>query len=361
MAVVGAGGFLASRFLRMVRQQPHIRGVGIVRSARALARLSNFPVDVRVVNTSRTEELAEALANCDTVVNAVNGDVSQVLRETQTTYRAALAARCRLLVHLSSAVVFGRVNSPDLDDDSPPDTRNWMLYARGKSEGEIFLRHALRDSASMRVVTLRPGLIWGPGSQWSSMVGDQLSRGSVCLSNAGRGMANLIYVDNLVQMILAVHEREDGPSGFYNVGDPETVTWRQYYEGLGRRLGYPGDGCPDLARRAPAADSQAGGRVVFAEKASVPGRKMVPTTYWPGCESCGQKGRQRRTRSANRFAAGTACPSASVSRALGSAKHSPPSAHEEIPPGLWAGQAGDIRKRPGFHGLVAALCRVCRG
>jgi 2-alkyl-3-oxoalkanoate reductase len=239
IAVIGAGGYLGARLMRFLHCNPGVKGVGIVRSARSLARLSNFPMDVRVVDTARWRELATTLSDCDTVVNAVNGDVSQVLYETQTAYRAALAARCKLLVHLSSAVVFGRANSPDLHDDSPPDTTNWMLYARGKSESELFLRSVMNDGMPMRIVALRPGLIWGPCSQWSSMVGEQLSHGSICLSNSGRGVANLIYADNLVQMILAVHASEKGPSGFYNVGDSESVTWLQYYKGLCKRLGYP--------------------------------------------------------------------------------------------------------------------------
>jgi nucleoside-diphosphate-sugar epimerase len=239
IAVVGAGGYFAVRLMRSLRGHPSFKGVGIVRSAKSLAQLSNCPLDVRVVDTSREEELAKALSDCDTVVNAVNGDVSRVREETQGIYTAAARAKCKTFIHLSSAVVFGRAESPDLNDESDPDTRNWMLYARGKAEGELFLREAMARNKAMRTVTLRPGLIWGPGANWAIMVGEQFSRGSICLSNSGQGIANLIYVDNLVRMILAVHGKENGPSGFYNVGDLEKVTWRQYYEGLGKRLGYP--------------------------------------------------------------------------------------------------------------------------
>jgi len=45
-------------------------------------------------------------------------------------------------------------------------------------------------------------------------------------------------VDNLVRVILAVASYLNGPSGFYNVADKETVTWQQYYGGLAKRLGY---------------------------------------------------------------------------------------------------------------------------
>jgi nucleoside-diphosphate-sugar epimerase len=237
IGVVGAGGFLGARLMHVLRLKPTLQGVGIVRSAKSLARLSNAPMEVRVVNTASMAQLAEALSDCEAVVNAINGDVSRIPAETRTVYEAARKAGCKLLIHLSSAVVFGRAKSAGLHDDSVPDVRNWMLYARGKAAGERYLRDVMRDTP-MRVVVLRPGLIWGPGSHWVRMAGEQLMHGTVCLSNSGKGIANLVHVDNLVEMILAVNRKPSGPSGFYNVADSETVTWSQYYEGIAKRIGY---------------------------------------------------------------------------------------------------------------------------
>jgi nucleoside-diphosphate-sugar epimerase len=70
------------------------------------------------------------------------------------------------------------------------------------------------------------------------MVGDQLLHGSAVLSNGGKGIVNLIFVDNLVRIILAVASRLSGPSGFYNVADNETITWQRYYTELATGLGY---------------------------------------------------------------------------------------------------------------------------
>jgi 2-alkyl-3-oxoalkanoate reductase len=237
IGVVGAGGFLGARLMHVIRLEPNLQGVGIVRSAKSMARLSNAPMEVRVVNTASMTQLSEALSDCETVVNAISGDVSRIPTETRTVFEATRKAGCKLLIHLSSAVVFGRAKSAGLHDDSIPDIHNWMLYARGKAEGEIYLRDAMQD-APMRVVVLRPGLIWGPGSHWVRMVGEQLMHGTVCLSNSGKGIANLVHVDNLVEMILAVNRKPSGPSGFYNVADSGKVTWSDYYEGIAKRIGY---------------------------------------------------------------------------------------------------------------------------
>jgi nucleoside-diphosphate-sugar epimerase len=48
----------------------------------------------------------------------------------------------------------------------------------------------------------------------------------------GQGICNSIYVDNLVACILACARHEGDSSGFFNVSDNETVTWKDFYASL---------------------------------------------------------------------------------------------------------------------------------
>jgi nucleoside-diphosphate-sugar epimerase len=237
MAVLGGGGFVGARLTQLAALSGRIKAVPILRSYRGLARLGVTVPDSCVIDTQDLDALTKAFHGCTTVVNLTMGDQLRILADTQLIYAACAKAGVRQLIHLSSAVVFGRVADPSIQDDSPPDTRSRMLYARGKAKAEVWLREQLAKGAP-QVVVLRPGLIWGPGSNWSEMVGDQLLHGGAVLSNAGKGIANLIFVDNLVHTILAVASRPDGSSGFYNVADNETVTWQKYYSELAARLGY---------------------------------------------------------------------------------------------------------------------------
>lgn len=237
IAVLGAGGFVGSRLVKLSGMSGRFHVLPVLRSFRGLSRLSSAVPDSRVIDTSNPEAVIETLRGCDTVVNLTMGDQLSIVGDTKLLYEACRCARVKRLIHLSSAVVFGRVTEPTLTDDSQPDVKSWMLYARGKAEAEVWLGEQMR-SKEVAVVVLRPGLIWGPGSNWSEMVGDQLLHGSAVLSNEGDGIANLIFVDNLARIIMAVAARENGPSGFYNVADNETVTWKQYYLELAARLGY---------------------------------------------------------------------------------------------------------------------------
>ena len=87
------------------------------------------------------------------------------------------------------------------------------------------------------VRTLRPGLIWGPRSPWVVGPASELLAETAYLFAGGNGICNLVHVDHLAQIILKVARHPDPVPGFYNVGDPETVTWREYYQALAAQMG----------------------------------------------------------------------------------------------------------------------------
>jgi predicted dehydrogenase/nucleoside-diphosphate-sugar epimerase len=237
IAVIGAGGFVGSRLVAMGQLDAAISMLPVLRTFRGLARLGADGEKAVIVDTGNSADLAAAIEGCDAVVNATSGDTFRIEDDTETIVKACRAAGVKRLIHLGSTIVFGRVEDSKTDDDSPPNTHAWNLYARNKARADVWLRTQMGDG-SLQIAVLRPGLIWGPGSSWASMVGQQLWQGNAVLSNNGRGIANLVYVDNLVRMILAVAGKIPGPSGFYNVADLETVTWRDWYRGLAERLGY---------------------------------------------------------------------------------------------------------------------------
>ncbi len=240
IAILGAGGFVGARLIKLAEATGAFDPIPVLRSYRGLSRLGTAVPRSLVVDTSNLEALTGAFRGADVVVNLTMGDELRVLEDTQLVYKASFQAGARQLIHMSSATVFGRVLDASINDDSPPDENSWMLYARGKAQSETWLR-GQQSRKEIQVVTLRPGLIWGPGSNWSEMVADQLIHGTAVLSNNGTGIANLIFVDNLVRIILGVASKLTGPAGFYNVADQETVTWSEYYRGLATRLGYPAE------------------------------------------------------------------------------------------------------------------------
>jgi nucleoside-diphosphate-sugar epimerase len=235
IAIVGAAGFVGMRLAEMAWLGGEFDFVPVIRNFKSFARLSKYGRACQYADAGDASALQRVLVGCDTVVNLTMGDDARTLSDTQTLLAACEAARARVLVHLSTAEVFGRVVSPTVADDSPPVTDHWMAYARAKIATETWLRPRMAAS-SVRVVALRPGLIWGPRSPWVVGPATALLEGTACLFGGGQGICNLVHVDTLARDILAVARHPDPRPGFYNVGDPETVTWRQYFEELAAQM-----------------------------------------------------------------------------------------------------------------------------
>jgi 2-alkyl-3-oxoalkanoate reductase len=138
-------------------------------------------------------------------------------------------------------VVYKEVTSPDLDDDSPPASGHWMPYARAKSSAEVMLRGQLA-AAPCQVVVLRPGIVWGVRSPHTMSTVEALLEKRAYMVGDGRGVFNSIFIDNMVACIRACCDHPEDIRGFYNVGDDEYVTWRDFHSSLAGPLGY------DMAR-----------------------------------------------------------------------------------------------------------------
>ena len=237
IAIIGAGGFVGSRLAESLVLAGHPGVRAIIRSYRNMASLCRFgaALDVRRANAEAPEALAAALAGARTVVNVTTGAPAGIVRSTSAIYDACLRAGVSRLVHLSSAVVYGEVPTP-VTDDSPPLSKHWMPYARAKAASEVWLRERL-PSERLDVVVLRPGIVWGVRSPHTTGFARSLCDKSTYLVDGGAGIFNGIYIDNLVAGIRASCDAPGRAAGFYNVGDRETVTWRQFYEALGAPLG----------------------------------------------------------------------------------------------------------------------------
>jgi len=257
LAILGAGSFVGARLVEMSVAADADDIVPVIRSCKSLARVSKFGVQSRRGDASSVESLRPAIRDCGVVLNLTIGDPLELAANTRSICEACAAEKVRLLIHMSTAEVFGRAEDPNLNDDSEPNVRHWMAYARGKAQAERVLKERMRQ-APFSIVVLRPGLVWGPRSSWTVEPAEDLANHQAFLVNEGTGICNLIYIDNLIGSIEQIRRQSNPASGFYNVADNETTTWADYYRELARQLSVsfdrvarlgPGDYSPGLTER----------------------------------------------------------------------------------------------------------------
>jgi 2-alkyl-3-oxoalkanoate reductase len=237
IAVIGANGFIGGRAVEML----HLRGMAevrpIARSAASLARAARFDLDCRIADACDESAMRKALEGCDAAVHAVAGDPATILGSIAPVYRAAGAAGVKRLVYLSSSAVHGQAPAAGTDEATPLSDRQPIAYNNAKVKAERKLRQ-LRDKGSVELVILRPGIVTGPRSGWTSHFASQLLAGTAYWLDGGKGICNSLYVDNLIHAIhLALTTRGVDGHAFI-VGDDETVTWADLYRPVAEALGF---------------------------------------------------------------------------------------------------------------------------
>jgi nucleoside-diphosphate-sugar epimerase len=250
VAVIGANGFVGSRLVEQWHLEERADVVPVVRRPEAAAAVLRFGVDCRVADALDERELTRALAGCDAVVHAGAGPRPFVTQSPACVVRAAAHAGAHTVVYLSSMAVHGWQARAGTDEATPLPRRHRVPYNRWKVRGEQALRSACRDTGT-RFVILRPGIVYGPRSQWIAGFARSVVEGSSYVVAGGRGVCNAIYVDNLVHAVDLALQREDAAGETFLVADDDAVTWRMLYEPVCRALGRSWDAVADLAPRSP--------------------------------------------------------------------------------------------------------------
>ena len=124
------------------------------------------------------------------------------MRGTRLALDAARDAGARRFVHLSSVVTFG-LDFPDGVDERWPVRPTGVAYVDTKIAAEQVVLQA-HAAGEIEVTVSGPGDVYGPGSRpWTVMPVELLKARRFALPARGRGIHSPVYVDDLVDGIVA--------------------------------------------------------------------------------------------------------------------------------------------------------------
>jgi nucleoside-diphosphate-sugar epimerase len=244
--ITGASGFIGGRLaVRLVRDGWQVRC--LVRPTSDISRLDGLDVEIVAGDLQATDSLVRAVDGCRVVFHcgALVSDWATVdeivrvnVRGTENVLTAALAAPVERFIHFSTTDVYGH-RGGEMIDESYSGCRFSNWYAQTKLTAERTVWHAHEDRG-LAAVVLRPATVYGPRSR--EVVGEiarALRKGSMVLIDAGRAVAGLVYVENVVDaaVLAAGHDAAVGQA--FNVTDGLEVTWRQFTNDLAHGLNCP--------------------------------------------------------------------------------------------------------------------------
>lgn len=246
IAIIGGNGFIGSRLVEQFHLGAQHTPIPIVRKPASLALPARFSLDWRLGDALDTESLTKALQGCDAVVHAAIGDPLQIEKMPAILCSAAAAAGIKRVVYLSSASVHGQTIAPGTAEATPLHTEHSIDYNNAKVHAErSFFAECLKYQ--LDGYALRPGVVYGPRSRWIADLADELHSGRAWLFDAGRGICNSVYVDNLNHAVRLCLEVSGGAGQPYLVGDAETVTWASFYGIAAQHLGVSKEGIQEVS------------------------------------------------------------------------------------------------------------------
>jgi nucleoside-diphosphate-sugar epimerase len=232
--ITGAGGFIGVRLAECLRKidgvsiKAMLHRTGTVGAARLASLKGVIPVWASLENES---EIAAAAEGCTHIIHCAfdgRGTREQQDRANGAGLRSLLEAarrtKLRMFVHVSTAVVHAPSEDPVRIGENSP-LNGMSDYALMKIRMEDELRRS-----GVPFAILRPTVVWGPFSPiWTIQAMDLLRKGIRFLPDEGRGTANAIYIDNLVDAaILCLQKREAAGEAFI-LNDDEPETWADLY------------------------------------------------------------------------------------------------------------------------------------
>jgi len=224
--VTGATGFIGGRVCERMMQAgvPKVRA--LVHGMHRAARIARMPVELCPGDLMVRESLQKALGEAKVVIHCGLGPASGIVRGTENMLAVAHAAGVKRFIHVSTAAVYGITPPPGSESEDALPRRTGDPYCDNKAAAEkVVLSYGKRG---LPVVILRPSIVWGPYSAWSTRLMDDLRAGHVALIDGGRGACNTTYVDNLIDAMVLGLENERALNQALFITDGERVSWGEF-------------------------------------------------------------------------------------------------------------------------------------
>lgn len=235
--VTGATGFIGGWIVETL----HLRNRASVRAGiknwSSAARLGRFPINVVFCDVMDKTQIIEAMSGITHVIHCAVGSGDTIVQGTENMLEAALKAKIKRFVHLSTTEVYGNVEGRI--DETFPFHQTGMEYADSKIEAEKACWSYFEKG--LPVTTIRPSIVYGPfGTDWTIGIANKLKSGNWGIFEGyGDGICNLIYIADLVDGILLTIQHQNAVGEAFNFVGPNVVTWNQYFQMFNQIMGLP--------------------------------------------------------------------------------------------------------------------------
>ncbi len=247
--VTGATGFLGRRIVGTLVERGY-RVRALARKSSSIGRIKEAGADMVFGDIADAASLRSAFQGADVVVHAAAGtrgskDETKLstIQGTKNVINLCEEFKVAKLIYISSLSVYGVADYPEnemVTEDAPLERQSEKrgFYSWGKLEAEKVVTEAIKKDC-FPITCLRPGTIFGPGGEiFTPMMGFSLGGKLFAIIGMGGFVLPFVYIDNLVDAIVAAIGKEEADGKVFNVVDPDSITKKEYVKKLLKRI-YP--------------------------------------------------------------------------------------------------------------------------
>jgi len=246
IAVTGAGGFLGRALIERLSKDGHST-LAIVKNEKDLSDFQNDNITPLNLDISKAENCVGVFSGCDSVIHcaAYRKDYGRWdefktnnLDITLNVMEGILESGVPKVIHISTTAVYGNErNHYGTDEETDYGERVIDYYTQSKIEAEkIILEYV--DQKKLPAVILRPGYIWGTSERrMFPYIINGLKAGRLFFADGSDNVVSLTYIDNLVEAIVKVLEKDDVVGKIFNITDGSKITSKKFVSDIVNILG----------------------------------------------------------------------------------------------------------------------------
>ncbi len=161
---------------------------------------------------------------------------------TRSMVEAAIAAKVRRFVHVSSISCYGyHTREITVDETFPLGYKmyRWAYYTKSKIAAENIVWDAYK-SKRIEVTVIRPAWIYGPRDRTTiARLYDMITSRRAKILGDGTNRLNVVYAGNIAEAAIAAAARPDCNGEAFNCSNDGEITQQQYFDLLASAIGAP--------------------------------------------------------------------------------------------------------------------------
>lgn len=145
----------------------------------------------------------------------------------------------RRFVHVSTVDIYSKALMPIAckpDPSTPLDVDSSFGYTVTKARADMLVQEA--QGYGVPTTILRPAAVYGAGSlSFGATEAKEIFRGRMCCVNGGQYISGIVHVHDVAVALLLASISDNSVGRIYNLSDPRTGTWMDFYRAIALSLG----------------------------------------------------------------------------------------------------------------------------